>query len=419
MTMGSTHAHAVADRPASYGHGTILTSAADEARKSTQGRRLIRQRILAMGQDSVYNLTGLVRTFPLQPQDLARLENQFTYYAHFLGQAEALAMHAMGAKEDVCRAVLCNRVSTAMLAVMLGTLQPGDRVLSLVAQGRSHPSVQQAVEVMGATFHEVQGLAALQRAMQGGTWRMLAITPLTPSMYHLPAADVAAAIDLARAAHQVVFVDDAHMMSRSVFYDEPVAFGLGDIDVAVWSLDKHVPGPRGAAIVGRQGLMSSIMAQVFQFGLEAQSGHYVAMLRGMEAFDPEPIREAGELARALYQRLSPQYGTRLYQGGPGVSFSADDFSEVVYARAGTRQTVLVPAEIAITGCFVLLQQHGIITIPITGYPDAAPTFRLMMHPDGARLGLDRLEQAIDDKPRQNSLNEIGEISRPYGIRVSS
>src|SRR5215471_16589299 len=396
MTMGSTHGYAVADRPAAYGHGTILTSAADEARKSTQGRRLIRQRILAMGQDSVYNLTGLVRTFPLQPQDLALLENQFTYYAHFLGQAEELAMHYMGAKGDACSAVLCNRVSAAMLAVMLGTLKPGDRVLSLVVQGRSHPSVQQAVEVMGATFHEVQGLVALQRAMQAGTWRMLAITPLTPSMYHLPAADVAAAIDLARAAHQVVFVDDAHMMSRSVFYDEPVAFGLGDIDVAVWSLDKHVPGPRGAAIVGRQELMPAIMAQAFQFGLEAQSGHYVAMLRGMEAFDPELIRQAGELARTLFQRLSAKFGTRLYQGGPGVSLSADDFSEAVYARAGTRQTVLVPAELAITGCFLLLQHHGAITIPITGYPGAAPTFRLMMHPDGGRFGLDRLEKAIDD-----------------------
>jgi L-seryl-tRNA(Ser) seleniumtransferase len=201
---------------------------------------------------------------------------------------------------------------------------------------------------------------------------------------------------MARAAHAVVFVDDAHMMSRSVFYDEPVAFGLGDIDVAVWSLDKHVPGPRGAAIVGRQDLMPAIMAQVFQFGLEAQSGHYVAMLRGMEAFDPEPIRQAGALARALFQRLSAQFGSRLYQGGPGVSFSADDFSEVVYERAGTRQTVLVPAEIAITGCFLLLQHHGAITIPITGYPGAAPTFRLMMHPDGGRFGLDRLEKAIDD-----------------------
>ena len=396
MASGNINAHAVAVRPASYGYGTILTGAEAEARKSTQGRRMIRERILALGKDSIYNLTGLVRTFPLQPEDLEPLENQFTYYTHFLGRAEELAMQYLGANPQTCSAVLCNRVSAAMLAVMLGTLKPGDRVLSFIAQGRSHPSVQQAVEVIGATFHEVQGLEALERAMHEGTWRMLAITPLTPSMYHISAADVSCAIAMAKAARQVVFIDDAHMMSRSVFYDEPVAFGLGDIDVAVWSLDKHVPGPRGAAIVGRQDVMQAIMAQVFQFGLEAQSGHYVAMLRGMEAFDPEPIQQAGELARALFQRLTPRFGTHCYQGGPGVSFSADDFSEVVYARAGTRQTVLVPAEVAITGCFLMFKHYGAITIPITGYPGAAPTFRLMMHPDGRRLGLDRLEEAIED-----------------------
>jgi L-seryl-tRNA(Ser) seleniumtransferase len=388
--------HTAAIRPAAYGYGTILAGAADEARKSAQGRRMIRERVTALGKDSIYNLTGLVRTFPLQPQDLESLENQFTYYTHFLGRAEALALHHTGAPPDACGAVLCNRVSAAMLAIMLGTLKPGERVLSLVAQGRSHPSVQQAVEVTGATFHEVQGLAAMERAMHEGTWRMLAITPLTPSMYHLPAADVAVAIDMAKAAQQVVFVDDAHMMARSVFYDEPVAFGLGEIDVAVWSLDKHVPGPRGAAIVGRHDLMPSIMAQAFQLGLEAQSGHYVAMLRGMEAFDPAPIRQAGALARALFQRLSARFGPRPYLGGPGVSFAADDFSEVVYERAGTRQTAMVPAEIAIASCFLLSQHDGAITIPITGYPGAAQTFRLMMHPDGGRLGLDRLERAIDD-----------------------
>jgi hypothetical protein len=69
---------------------------------------------------------------------------------------------------------------------------------------------------------------------------------------------------------------------------------------------------------------------------------------------------------------------------------------VVYARAGTQQTVLIPAELAITGCFLMLKHYGVITIPITGYPGAAPTFRLMMHPDGGRLGLERLEEAIDD-----------------------
>jgi hypothetical protein len=86
------------------------------------------------------------------------------------------------------------------------------------------------------------------------------------SMYHLSAADVAVAVDMAKAAPQVVFVDDAHMMARRVLYDEPAACGLGEMDVAVWSLDKHVPGPRGAAIVGRHDPMRPIMAQVFQRG---------------------------------------------------------------------------------------------------------------------------------------------------------
>jgi hypothetical protein len=35
--------------PAAYEHGTVLASAEDEARKSTQGRRLIRERVKALG----------------------------------------------------------------------------------------------------------------------------------------------------------------------------------------------------------------------------------------------------------------------------------------------------------------------------------------------------------------------------------
>src|SRR4029434_1797791 len=139
MTMGNTNSHAVAVRPAAYGHGIILASAADEARKSTQGRRMIRERVMALGKDSIYNLTGLVRTFPLQPQDLEPLENQFTYYTHFLGHAEQLALRYTGARPGVCSAVLCNRVSAAMLAIMLGTLKPGDHVLFTRGSGTLAP----------------------------------------------------------------------------------------------------------------------------------------------------------------------------------------------------------------------------------------------------------------------------------------
>src|SRR5262249_57565619 len=139
-----------------------------------------RERVRARGKGSIYNLAGMVRTFPLQPQDLEPLENQFTYYTHFLGRAEELALYYTGADPRACSAVLCNRVSAAMLAIMLGTLTPGDRVLSLVAQGRSHPSVQQAVEVMGATFQEVQGLAPLHRAIHEAPFPFLPLPPLQP-----------------------------------------------------------------------------------------------------------------------------------------------------------------------------------------------------------------------------------------------
>ena len=94
MTMRNMHSHTVAVRPASYGYGTILASAADEARKSTQGRRMIRERVMALGKDSIYNLTGLVRTFPLQPQDL-RAPGESVYLLYPLSRSRRRAGAAL------------------------------------------------------------------------------------------------------------------------------------------------------------------------------------------------------------------------------------------------------------------------------------------------------------------------------------
>jgi len=392
---GEAGTTSMASTPEMYEYGTILAGPVEEAKKSEQGRRMVRERILGMGKKSIYNMTGLVRTFPLDPEDLPELENQFTFYAYFLGEAEKLAIKHMGGHPSHHGAVICNRVTSSMLAIMLALIERGDRVLSVVGKGRSHPSVQQAVELVGATFQEVSSMDTLEEAISQGPWKMLVITPLTPSKYHMPAADVRRAITMAKGADMLVFADDAHMISRSVFYQEPRTFELGDIDIGVWSTDKHVPGPRGAAVVARKDLMDKIRAQAFQFGLEAQSGHYVAMLRGIEALDTRPVEEASLLARDAFDRFYRRYGERVYQAGPGVAFSADDYAEVVQERAKVDVNHLVPGEISVTGCFLLLRDYGIVTIPITGYPGAAPTFRLMMHPDGGRFGLDPLEEAVE------------------------
>ncbi len=83
---------ATIQRPEQYARGDILSGPEAEARKSTQGRRLVKERVLALGKDAIFNLTGLVRAFPLDPEDLPSLENQFTFYTHFLGRAEELAL---------------------------------------------------------------------------------------------------------------------------------------------------------------------------------------------------------------------------------------------------------------------------------------------------------------------------------------
>ena len=381
--------------PEPYQRGTILSDPVEEARKSTHGRSLVRDRVLSLGRDSLYNLTGLSRSFPLDSEDLPGLSDQFSFYAYHMGGAEELAVSLLGGDPREHSAVLCNRVTSGMLAVMLALVERGDRVLSFVQQPRSHPSVQQAVEMAGGDFYEATGLEALEAALSEGPWKLLAITPLTPTKHHIPAADVGRAIAMAKEADLLVVSDDAHMVSRCGFYQEPRAFELGDIDVALWSTDKHAPGPRGAAIVGRAGLMERIQARVFQIGVEAQSGHYVAMHRSMEALDTAPVEEASRLARDAFRRFRSRYGDRVYQAGPGVAISTDDFEDLVLRRTGGGSTSIVASEISTMASFVLLRDHGIATLALTEYPGAAPTFRLMMYPDGARLGLDYLEEAVE------------------------
>ena len=398
--------------PVDYRYGSVIDSPEAEAKKALHGRSMIRERVLSQGKDSIYNMTGLVRTFPLDPEDLPALETQFTYYAYFSGRAEELAVQHTGGNIRDHNAVICNRVTSGILGVMLALVKDGDNVLSVVGNGRSHPSVQQAVELADGNFYEVRGADAGKRALDERDWSMVVVTPLTPQKYHLTAPDVARIISMAKGRGLAVVADDAHMASRSVFYEEPVSFGLGDVDVTVWSLDKHVPGPRCAAVVAKRDLMETIQTQVFRYGLEAQSGHYVAGLRGMEAYDPEVIRVAGRLAKELFARFRSKYGERVYQAGPGVAMSAPDFGKIVLERAGDRGTPLIAEEMSIAASFIMLRDRGMVTIPTTGFPGAAPTFRLMMHPDGGRLGLDTVEVATEEAID----GVIGLLDKPEAVR---
>ena len=77
----------------------------------------------------------------------------------------------------------------------------------------------------------------------------------------------------------------------------------------------------------------------------------------------------------------------------------------IQAQAG-----LVRVEAVAVASFAMMEAYGVITIPVTGMPGAACVLRLMMFPDGPRLGegallaaarhgLDRLVEVLADPAR--------------------
>jgi L-seryl-tRNA(Ser) seleniumtransferase len=388
------------DPTVGYARGPILSSPEREVAKMSFGRRLVRERLARYGPDGLFDLTGLPRAWPLRPDDLPKLESQLTFYASFEHQVEPRALAYLKADPQVNDALVLNRVSTAVFAVALTLLQPGDAVVSLAPQAgsRSHPSVQRAVERVGATFHEAVGFDAF-RALAAATpnAKLLVVTPITADKRHLAADDYRRAIAFARERGIPLLADDAHMSARCTFFDEPTGFELGGPDLLVFSVDKHMLGPRAGVLVGRKDLIARIRRVALEFGLEAQSGHYVAVLRALEDYDPEAVRAAGRMVHELLPRVQALHGQhRAYLAGPGVAIHGEAALEIALEIAGTGQTALAPVEAATLVSLRMLSQHGLATVAALSMPGSAPVIRIMMYRDGPRAGVERILAALED-----------------------
>ena len=195
------------------------------------------------------------------------------------------------------------------------------------------------------------------------------------------------------------------MASRIGFFEEPRTFEVGEIDLAVCSADKHVAGPRAGVFVGRKDLVTTIGSRAYELGLEAQAGQYVGVANALRDFDPKVIKRAGELAKQLVEVLAAQYGARrAYLGGPGVSISGDDVLDIARETRGTTdKPALAPVEAAGLVAMEMLEQDGVLTIGAVAMPGSAPALRLMMYPDGAKLGVERIAASLE--------NAIARLSR--------
>jgi L-seryl-tRNA(Ser) seleniumtransferase len=391
-----------------YARGRILRGSDDEVRRMQLARRMVGDIVRAKGKEAVYDLSGMNRGSGITAEDVPYLTSHVPFFEHYEGKTEPLALKHMGADPARHRALILNRVSAANFIALTTVLEPGDRVLAFApVGGASHPSTVRPVSMAGAHLTEFHTFDELESAWNAdGAPRLLLITPISASKHHIPLEELKKAVSLARGPQTLTYVDDAHMASRIAFFDEPLTFQLGDVDLAVCSTDKHIAGPRAGVLVGQAQLITAIASRTYELGLDAQAGQYVGVANALRNFDPRPVRQAGELAKGLVDILARKYGPkRAYLGGPGVSISGDDVLDIALeARGRGRKPRLVAVEAAGLVAMQMLEQDNILTIGAVSMPGSAPAVRLMMYPDGPRLGVDRIVHAIEQ-----SIGRLGEV----------
>ena len=382
-----------------YARGPILASTDEEVQRMLKARHMVGDRVRTKGADSIYDLSGMNRGAGLTEEEVPHLTSHVPFFERFEGKTEPLALKHMGADETRHRALIINRVSAANFIALTTILKAGDKVYALAPAGGScHPSTVRPISMAGADFQQFHAIDELERTWQTqGPPRLLLITPISASKRHIDLADVQRALALPRGAHTLAYMDDAHMASRVGFFREPRTFQVGEVDLAVCSADKHVAGPRAGVFVGRPDLVEEIGSRVYELGLEAQAGQYVGVANALRNFDPEVIRKAGELAKELLEVMRRQYGARAYQGGPGVSISGDDVLSIAMEQSGAKDKPrLVAVEAAGLVAMEMLGQDGILTIGAVSMPGSAPFVRLMMYPDGHKLGVERIAASVEN-----------------------
>ncbi len=381
----------VIDPSVSYARGTILRSNADEIQRQRNTYRIARARRAQLGDDAIYNLTGLIRGFRFNEEDYPKMLSYIHFGAVDEGKIVPQALTRMGGAQPEHDGFLCNRVSAAALATMMALLNPGDLVYSVVPADRCHPSIKNSVLSVGGNFDEAIGADAFIEAMSSGKRapKVVVVTTISPSKHHMPEADANRVIARAKELGATVVLDDAHLSARLAVYGETPPLAMG-ADVAFWSLDKHCTGPRSGFVAGSTELIREIRAKAFMFGLEAQLGSIVAGENAINAFDAEPIRRAARFTDGVLPELQKIVQGKAYRAGPGVALSGEDLLQLALQEAGKSSACIVPIEATAIAGMALLKYTGAITISVSGMPGSACVYRLMSYPDGERLGKENL-----------------------------
>jgi L-seryl-tRNA(Ser) seleniumtransferase len=389
----------------SYARGRILASTEDDFRKLQRAWRIIRKH----GPESVFIFTGLEHGLPMRPEDLRFADDELGP-AIWFDRLKALALDHLGGTAQVHDFAVFNRLTGATLATHLTLVGPGDVVIG-VSASHSHPSVIRAARQAGARWIDTAGLDAFARALEREPKVALVdLTRLAVTYELLPLDTIRTVVKLAHDKGTPVYVDDAGgARVAPAMFDHPKMLELG-VDIGATGLDKYgTEGPRFGLMGGDKALVSRIRAKGFECGLEARQMLYAAVVRTLEAYRPDRVRELIATTKTVGEALRKLLGRRVHETPTTAQLLGEDILEVAMERGGVTQAPIVPFEATAALCMLLLEDHRMLTVHFVGLPPGGGDilFKFIPPETLARLGgPDAFARAVDA-----SLTKLGTLLR--------
>ena len=337
----------------------IVDNSLQEVKKRENALSIIKYKVENDGRSSLFDLTGLSGGFIATPSEINLLET-YVGPAIFEEELQAVGKEHMG----------------------------GDKILPLNrAELPAHPSIPRSCKLVGANYFETD---VFEEFSIPENTSLVVITGSTMDHKVIDEDEFKKVIEMAHEKDIPVMVDDASgARLRTVVFNQARACDLG-ADIAITSTDKLMPGPRGGLMAGKEELIDKIKVKVNQFGLEAQPPAVLAMLNGIKNFDGDNLINSFERKDELFDLLNEKFSN--FQKTPtGVMISPQGLSKELNI-----ENELSDNDLAFVFSFILLKDHGIITIPPVSMPGASATIRFdLSTSDAFKLNLNDLNKKIE------------------------
>ena len=378
-----------------YERGSLLPDTAADMAKLRAAWRIVERR---HGDGTLYNFSGLERSLDLGGADASVLDDDLAP-ALFGERLTELALEHLGGDPERDDVFVANRLTAAIVAAMQILVRPGDTVLGVSAR-YSHPVVVRAVKLAGGELVDTTGYdefaAHLDRDPQ-----LVVLTRLAVSYEALGADELEAIVAETERRDLPLFVDDAGgaRVGPAVF-GQPRTLELGAV-AGVTGLDKYgTTGPRLGLLAGRAELVGRIRARGVELGLEARPMLYPAVVRSLEQYRPERVRELVDSTMALADVLEARFPW-VARTPVAVKLEGEDVLSDAAARAGLQVTecYLVPYEATAALAMLLLRDHGILTVHFAALPPGTSALLLKFLPPETLErfgGPERFAVAVDE-----------------------